>query len=109
MKKALDDYLSSSSAPTFAISGRVTDDKGALLAGVTVTLSSSSSQSVTTTTDANGNYVFMNLPTSGEYSVTASKNDSVFIFTTSAFTAPTGDSNSESAAETADLVDGDWL
>jgi len=33
----------------------------------------------------------MNLPTSGEYSVTASKSDSVFLFTTSTFVAPTGD------------------
>lgn len=89
-KNALNDYLSASPAPTFGISGRVTDDKGAPLAGVTVTLSSSNSQSVTTTTDANGNYFFMNLPTSGEYSVTAVKSDSTFIFTTSTFTAPTG-------------------
>lgn len=90
-KKALNDYLSSSPAPTFAISGRVTDDKGAALSGVTVTLGGSSSQSVTTTTDANGNYVFMNLPTSGEYSVTAAKNDSVFTFTTASFVTPSAD------------------
>src|SRR6185369_11633135 len=90
-KKALNDYLSSAPAPTFAISGRVTDDKGAPLAGVNVTLSGPSSQSVSTTTDANGNYVFMNLPTSGEYSVTASKSDSTFVFRTTTFVAPNGD------------------
>ena len=90
-KKALNEYLSSAPAPTFAISGQVKDDKGAPLAGVTVTLGGSTSQSVTTTTDAGGNYVFMNLPTSGEYSVTASKNDSTFIFRTTTFVAPNGD------------------
>jgi carboxypeptidase family protein/pectate lyase-like protein len=67
-KLALDDYLSTSPAPTFAISGRVTDEKGVPLAEATVTLSGS--QSVTATTDNGGNYVFMNLPTSGEYAVT---------------------------------------
>jgi hypothetical protein len=91
VKKALNDYLSSSPAPTFAISGRIVDDKGAALAGATVTLSSSSSQSVTTTTDVDGNYIFMNLPTSGEYSVTAAKSDSPFKFTTATFVTPTGD------------------
>jgi hypothetical protein len=88
-KQALNDYLSTSPAPTFAISGRITDDKGALLSGVTVTLGGSSSQSVTTTTDANGNYVFMNLPTSGEYSVTASKNFA-YKFTTATVVTPNG-------------------
>jgi hypothetical protein len=89
-KQALNDYLSTSPAPTFAISGQVKDDKGAPLAGVTVTLSSPQSQSVTTTTDGNGNYVFMNLPTSGEYSVTA-VNDSAFVFRTTSLVAPNGD------------------
>lgn len=90
-KQALDEYLSTSPAPTFTISGRVTDNNGAAVAGATVTLSGPSSQSVTTTTDANGNYVFMNLPTSGEYSVAASKNDSAFKFTSATFIAPNGD------------------
>ena len=89
VKQALDNYLSTFPAPTFAISGRIIDDKGAPLAGVTVTLSGS--QSVTTTTDDNGNYVFMNLPTSGQYSITASKNDSAFIFTNATFVTPNGD------------------
>jgi hypothetical protein len=72
-KQALNNYLATSPAPTFTVSGRITDDNGAALAGVTVTLSGSQSQSVTTTTDANGNYVFSNLPTSDEYVITASK------------------------------------
>jgi hypothetical protein len=73
VKQALNNYLSASPSPTFTLSGRITDDNGAALAGVTVTLSSSQSQLVTTTTDANGNYVFSNLPTSGEYQITAAK------------------------------------
>jgi hypothetical protein len=88
-KQSLDDYLSTSPAPTFTLSGRITDDKGAPLAGATVMLSGS--QSVTTTTDANGNYVFMNLPTSGEYSVTAAKNEPAFNFVRANFGMPNGD------------------
>jgi len=87
-KQALDVYLSARPAPTFNISGRITDANGAALAGVTVTLSGS--QSVTTTTDANGNYVFMNLPTSGEYSITAAKTDYTFKSATVTFDNPSG-------------------
>jgi hypothetical protein len=88
-KQSLDNYLSTSPAPTFTLSGRITDDKGAPLAGATVMLSGS--QSVTTTTDANGNYVFTNLPTSGEYSIMASKNDPAFNFVRANFGTPNGD------------------
>jgi len=87
-KQALDRYLATSPPSTFTISGRITDDNGAPLTGVTVTLSGS--QSVATTTDANGNYVFMKLPTSGEYLLTASKSDSAFKFTTATFVTPDG-------------------
>ncbi|HEU4837752.1 MAG TPA: glycosyl hydrolase family 28-related protein [Pyrinomonadaceae bacterium] len=87
-KKALDDYLSTSPAPTFTFSGRITDDDGVALAGTTVTLSGS--QSVTTTTDANGNYFFSNLPTSGEYVITAAKNGYTFNPAGMRFVAPTG-------------------
>jgi hypothetical protein len=73
VKQALNNYLSTSPSSTFSLSGRITDDIGATLAGVTVTLSGSQSQSVTTTTDANGNYVFSNLPTSDEYQIIAAK------------------------------------
>jgi hypothetical protein len=75
-KKALDNYLATSPAPTFTISGRITDHNGAALAGAIVTLSGS--QSVTTTTDANGDYIFSNLPTSGEYLITAAKDGYTF-------------------------------
>ena len=92
-KQALEDYLSASPSPTFTISGRITDDKGAPLAGVTVTLSGS--QSVITTTDANGNYVFMNLPTSGEYSITAAKNEYVFKSASVSFITPGGNQTAD--------------
>lgn len=90
-KQALNNYLSTSPAPTFTISGRITDDKAAPVSAATVTLSGSSSQTVTTTTDGNGNYVFTNLPTSGEYAISASKTDSSIKFTTVSFVTPNGD------------------
>ncbi len=99
-KQALEDYLSTSPSPTFTISGRITDDKGAPLAGVTVTLSGS--QSVTTTTDANGNYVFMNLPTSGEYSITAAKTD--YTFRAAAFVTPGGNRTADFQAKLPTLL-----
>lgn len=91
VKQSLNGYLSTSPAPTFNLSGHMTDDKGASVAGATVTLTSSQSQSVTTTTDANGDYVFMNLPTSGDYSITATRNDFPFKFTTPTIVTPNGD------------------
>ena len=99
-KQALDGYLSTSPSPTFTISGRITDDKGAPLPNVTVTLSGS--QSVTTTTDANGNYVFMNLPTSGEYSITATKTD--YTFRAAAFVTPGGNQTADLQAKVPTLL-----
>jgi Pectate lyase superfamily protein/Carboxypeptidase regulatory-like domain len=88
-KAALNDYLSKLPAATFAISGRITDEQSAPLAGVTVRLSGS--QSVTTSTDSNGNYDFNRLPTSGDYSVTPSINDYIFDSAHHAFITPSGD------------------
>ena len=101
-KQALEDYLSASPSPTFTISGRITDDKGAPLAGVTVTLSGS--QSVITTTDANGKYVFMNLPTSGEYSITAAKNEYVFKSASVSFVTPGGNQTADFQTKTPTLL-----
>src|SRR6185503_19061149 len=75
-KQVLDDYLSTLPSPTFTISGRITDNNGAPLSGAIVVLSGS--QSVTTTTDDSGNYFFTNLPTSGDYVITTSKNEYTF-------------------------------
>ncbi|HEX7772842.1 MAG TPA: carboxypeptidase-like regulatory domain-containing protein, partial [Pyrinomonadaceae bacterium] len=96
-KQALDDYLSKLPSPTFTISGGVTDNDGAALAGATVTLSGS--QSVTTTTDASGKYFFANLPTSGDYVITASKNEYTFSSATATFTTPSGDRSANFTAQ----------
>src|SRR4030095_11216825 len=68
---ALSAYLSTAPVAVFSISGRVTNESGAGLAGVSVTLSGS--QSVVTQTDQNGVYIFDKLPTSGVYTVTPSR------------------------------------
>jgi len=96
-KQAFADYLSTSPSPTFTMSGHVTDNKSAPLAGVTITLSGS--QSVTTTTDENGDYFFTNLPTSGEYQLTAAKNDYTFNSATATFITPSGDRTANFTAQ----------
>jgi hypothetical protein len=88
-KAALDAYLSKEPSPKFAISGHIVDEQNAAFAGIQVTLSGS--QSVTTTTDADGNYAFSNLPTSGNYVITPSKDDYVFDARSETFITPNGD------------------
>jgi len=68
-RAALAAYLASAPAPTFTLAGQVKDENGVALVGATVALTGS--QTVTTTTDAGGRYSFSNLPTSGQYAVTA--------------------------------------
>jgi hypothetical protein len=97
-RQALDHYLSALPSPTFSISGRVIDDQNTALAGAMLTLSGSQ-QSVTTTTDADGNYLFANLPTSGEYSITASKDEYTFNSDTATFITPTGDRTADFSAQ----------
>lgn len=89
IKQKLDDYLSSGPARDFALSGRITDDENRPLAGVTITLSRS--QSVSTTSDDNGDYVFSNLPTSGDYLVAAAKAGYIFDSPNQVFLTPSGD------------------
>jgi hypothetical protein len=96
-KQALDDYLSTLPSPTFNISGGITDNNGGALAGATVTLSGS--QSVTTTTDDSGNYLFTNLPTSGDYVITASKDEYTFNSDTATFITPSGDQTADFTAQ----------
>ena len=57
-------------APTYSISGRVTDSSGNGASGVTVSLSGS--QSATTQTNSSGNYSFSSLTSGGSYTVTPS-------------------------------------
>jgi hypothetical protein len=96
-KQALDDYLSTAPSPTFAISGRVSDDANTPVAGVKITLSGS--QSVSTTTDADGYYVFTNLPTSGQYVVTPAHDDYRFEPVNAVVVTPNGDSTAEFTAK----------
>ncbi|HEY2975682.1 MAG TPA: carboxypeptidase regulatory-like domain-containing protein [Pyrinomonadaceae bacterium] len=70
-RAALDDYLAAAPAEKFAVSGKIVDENGTGMAGVTVALSGS--QNVTTETDTGGRYQFSNLPTSGVYSVIPSR------------------------------------
>ena len=86
-RQALNDYLSNSPSQTFTISGHITDQENAPLAGVKVALSGS--QSVTTTTDSGGNYLFTNLPTSGDYLITPTSSD--YNFESVSFITPNED------------------
>ena len=70
-RTALDAYLNTAPAANFSIAGLVSDESGAGLPGVTITLNGS--QSVTTQTGADGRYSFDRLPTSGVYTVTPSR------------------------------------
>ncbi len=57
--------------PTYTISGRVTNNQGAGMSGVTMTLSGTESR--TTTTNSNGDFSFATLTANGNYTVTPSK------------------------------------
>jgi hypothetical protein len=69
-------YLNSLPSPTFSIQGLVNDENGSPLSGVAIALGGS--QTVTTQTDALGRYSFSNLPTSGNYTLNASKRHYTF-------------------------------
>jgi Calx-beta domain-containing protein/carboxypeptidase family protein/pectate lyase-like protein/SdrD B-like protein/uncharacterized protein DUF4214 len=71
--QALATYLAAHPPPKFEISGRVTNETGDGLPQVNLQLSGT--QNVSTLTDANGNYAFSNLATSGQYTITPSKVD----------------------------------
>ncbi len=95
-RASLDAYLGSSPSETFEIRGRVADENDSPLAGVLVALTGS--QSVSTTTDASGLYHFSNLPTSGVYTVTASKRHYSFPAPALTFTTPAADARGDFAA-----------
>ena len=95
-KAALAAYLESAPPQKFAINGRITDDSGAGLPGVVVTLSGS--QSVTTTTDSAGQYHFSNLPTSGVYTVTPTKKHYTLNPGSDTIVTPSGDQVFDSVA-----------
>jgi hypothetical protein len=93
-RAALDAYLGDGPAPTFAVEGLLTDELGRVVAGAAVSLSGS--QTVATVTDAEGRYRFSNLPTSGVYTVTATKPH--HIFAPRVFDTPAGDQNGDMAS-----------
>jgi hypothetical protein len=70
-REALSDYLESNPQPDLSISGNVVDENGDPLSGATIALSGS--QAAVATTDELGNYRFSSLPTTGTYTITASK------------------------------------
>ena len=69
-RTALSNYLAGAPQEKFALSGQVLGETGTGLTNVTVALTGS--QNLTTETDANGQYHFSNLPTSGSYAVSFS-------------------------------------
>ncbi len=95
-RTALETYLSTAPAPSFAIAGTLRGESGAGLAGVTVTLSDS--QSVSTQTGSDGRYSFDRLPTSGVYTVTPDRSIYTFGAYSRTFTTP---SNNQTADFTA--------
>jgi len=94
-RDALNAYLASAPAPNFDLSGRVTDETGAGVAGASVALTGS--QTVTTLTDAAGLYRFRKLPTSGVYTVTVSKRFHTFAAPAQTFSRPNGDRTADFA------------
>ena len=88
-RAALTAYLGTMPSPNFSISGEVTDESGAGLAGVFGTLGGS--QAVTTQTGIDGRYRFSELPTSGVYTVTANRRNYTFNTSTRTITTPNGD------------------
>lgn len=95
-RAALDNYLAAAPNEKFAVTGRIVDENGAGMAGVTVALSGS--QNVTTATDADGQYHFSNLPTSGVYTVTPSRRHYTLSPASYEIVTPAGDQIFNSAA-----------
>lgn len=81
-------YLSSTPSPAFSIQGQVKDETGNALPNVAIALAGS--QAVTTQTDASGRYSFSGLPTSGNYTLIASKRHYTF-GSIGAIDTPSGD------------------
>jgi hypothetical protein len=95
-RAALGDYLAAAPQEKFAVSGRVVDENGAGIAGVTVALGGS--QNVTIETDADGQYQFSNLPTSGVYTVIPSLRHYTLSPVSYEIVTPAGDKIFNSAA-----------
>jgi len=94
---ALARYLGSTPSPIFSITGRVTDVAGAGMSEVAVALSGS--QTVMTQTNSNGDYTFADLPTSGQYLITPTKNHYTYNSAFETFTTPSEDQTADFTAE----------
>jgi hypothetical protein len=92
----LAEYLAATPSPFFSISGLATDEAGTPLSGVSITLSGA--QAATTTTNSAGLYHFSNLPTSGGYTVNASKTHYTFNSPSKIFITPAGNQTADFAA-----------
>jgi hypothetical protein len=88
-RAALSDYLKNQPEPRFALTGTVTDEAGNPVSGVTLNLTGS--EVLTTLTDSAGNFQFSDLPTSGVYTVLASK--AHYTFDTQSLINPAHDMN----------------
>ena len=94
---ALARYLGSTPSPIFSITGRITDVAGAGMSEVAVALSGS--QTVMTQTNSNGDYTFADLPTSGQYLITPTKNHYTYNSAFETFTTPSEDQTADFTAE----------
>jgi len=77
LKAELFHYLKNDPPANFNIIGQVVDSEGAAIEGVTLSLGGLQSV-LTTQTDAEGNFIFAGLPTSGRYSLAPARPYSVF-------------------------------
>ncbi|MCM3903756.1 MAG: carboxypeptidase regulatory-like domain-containing protein [Pyrinomonadaceae bacterium] len=82
-------YLGTGPAPVFSITGRILKENGVALPGVA--LSVNGSPAIATQTDAQGNYRFEGLPTSGVYALTPTRVHYTFNSPTWTATTPSGD------------------
>ena len=87
-RAALGQFLESNPPTNFSIDGNVVDEEGKPLSGVAITLSGS--QSVATVSDAQGNFRFSNLATTGTYTVAANKRHYSFATDSQTFVRPLG-------------------
>jgi carboxypeptidase family protein/pectate lyase-like protein/SdrD B-like protein len=75
--------------PGIDLAGKVTDESGAPLGGVTVTLTGSKTSTVLT--DSQGNFRFSDLPTGGTYTITVDKEHYTFTNSSQTFAQPVDD------------------
>lgn len=73
----------------FDLEGKVNDENGAALDGVTVNMTGS--KSLATVTDAQGNFRFLDLPADGSYTITVDKRHYTFTSISETFVQPVDD------------------